>query len=361
NAISLMFFPIFVLYAVFLYVTKKKSREFLLQTVLVFLSGFFLSAFFLGPAFFEGKYTLRDIVTKNEYMNRFETIERFFFGKWNYGGTGQFSVQIGIVQWIAVGLTPLGLFIYRKQKNALWLLCAGSFVLFFTTLFLMTKPSLPLWEVVTILQKFQFPWRLLSVSVFLSGLMVALVVDALKGRISSVLIIVLVAFLFFVNMGFWYPKGYIKNPDIFYSGIYNGTTDTGESAPIWSVRFMEHRAGTSSSVIEGRAEIAQITRSSTRHQYKISADVPSRILENTLYFPGWNVSVNGTNVPLEFQDPRFRGLITYFIPKGESNVQVVFSETKLRLVADFISLGTFVLLLGYAVYLMTQRLWRNSR
>ena len=191
--------------------------------------------------------------------------------------------------------------------------------------------------------------------------MLALVAGQFKNRLSLAVMVGLVACLLLVSLGNWYPKGYIRNPDVFYSGIYNGTTDTGESAPIWSVRFMEHQATTSSSVIEGNAEIMPVARNSTSHQYRMVATVPSRILENTLYFPGWNVSVNGENVPLEFQDPRFRGLITYFIPKGESIVQVVFSETKLRLVSDLISLGTFVLLLGYAVYLMTRRIWRNSQ
>ncbi len=361
NAISLMFLPIFVLYFFYLYFTEQKTTSFVVQVICVLVCGFLLSAFFWVPAFFEGKYTLRDIVTKNEYLNRFETLDRFLYGRWSYGGTGQFSVQIGVFQWLGLVLSPLVFLKYLKVKSNLWLLLAGSFVLFFVTLFLMTKTSLPMWEIVTILQKFQFPWRLLSVSVFLCSIMIALIANAFKDRLSLGIIAVFVVLLLFFNMNYGHAKGFIRHPEAFYTGIYNGTTDTGESAPIWSVRFMEHRARNQSEVIDGAAQITRLARSTTNHEYLIVANAPSRIVENTLYFPGWRVSVNGKKVPIEFQDPRFRGLITYFVPKGVNAVTVKFSETKLRLISDLISLVVFVLLVGYAVYLFSQRLWRSSQ
>ena len=96
NAISLMFLPISFLYALYLYSKQKKYFQ---NIMLIFILGFGVSAFFWMPAFFEGKFTLRDIVTAGDYKSRFVDFRSLLYGSWSYGGTGQFSVQIGIFHW----------------------------------------------------------------------------------------------------------------------------------------------------------------------------------------------------------------------------------------------------------------------
>lgn len=122
------------------------------------------------------------------------------------------------------------------------------------------------------------------------------------------------------------------------------TTDTGESSPIWSIRFMEHTPNAVSEVIDGEATIQQTYRSTTRHTYTITASKPSRILENTLYFPGWNTYVDNTPVTMQFQDPNYRGLITYDISQGSHVVSVRFEDTKVRKLANIISIVSGFLL-----------------
>lgn len=361
NAISLMFFPILLLYVCYLYFTQGRKLLFLLKVFSGLVLGFLLAAFFWVPAFFEGKYTLRDIVTGDEYRSRFETWTRFLYSPWSFGGTGQFSVQIGAMQWVGVLLAPVAAFTYYKKKNRLWLLCVACLVIFFITLFMMTKSALPLWEAVTVLQKFQFPWRLLTIATFLSALLLALFVYSLKERKQTFSIVLVAVLLLYFNKDYWHAKGFSHNPESYYTGVYNGTTDTGESAPIWSVRFMEHRAKAQSYAIEGQATVKVQAKDSIAHTYEIVAEKPSRILENTLYFPGWKVFVNGNEVPTQFQDERYRGLITYNVPQGKNSVDVRFSETKLRFVADILSLCGFVLLTLYTLYLFLPKLWRRFR
>lgn len=361
NAISIMFFPLIALYTVYLFYRDGKHWLPLLKVALFILFGFALSAFFWMPAFLEGKYTLRDIVTGNEYKSRFETWSRFFYSPWNYGGTGQFSVQVGVMQWLGVVASPFAVLSYFKKRNRLWIFCSITVVFFFLALFLMTSNALPLWEKVTLLQKFQFPWRLLSVVVFLSSLLLALFVNTFKEKKQLILTVIIALMLLLFNTNYWHAKGYSRYPESYYKDIYNGTTDTGESAPIWSVRFMEKKAKVQTYPITGDARITSLSKNSTSREYFIVAEVPSRILENTLYFPGWNVKVNGENAQLEFQDERYRGLITYFVPKGESRVRVAFTETKLRMAADVISIAGIVLLVLYEVYLVSSKLWRRSR
>ena len=76
----------------------------------------------------------------------------------------------------------------------------------------------------------------------------------------------------------------------------------------------------------------------------MKAFTPSRIIVNTLYFPGWQVLVDGYPVEIQFQDPSWRGLMTFNVSAGEHQVVVKFGETRLRMFADVISLVGFVVL-----------------
>ena len=64
----------------------------------------------------------------------------------------------------------------------------------------------------------------------------------------------------------------------------------------------------------------------------------ARLVENTLYFPNWQILANGKVLPLEFQDPEFRGLMTFWLEPGEYQLEVILKETKLRQMANCLSL-----------------------
>lgn len=55
-------------------------------------------------------------------------------------------------------------------------------------------------------------------------------------------------------------------------------------------------------------------------------------------------------VDIEFQDPNYRGIITFNVPKGQYLLEVVFTNTRLRTLADAISIVTAFLLLVFYIY-----------
>lgn len=239
-----------------------------------------------------------------------------------------------------------------------------SLVAFLFTLFLMTEFSQLLWHKLTILQKFQFPWRFLSLIVFFSALVGAIVMNDLVIKLSGykvlkfahynfrlyhVITILFVILILLANKGYWQPREYLYKSESFYTGIYDSTTDTGESAPIWSVRFMEKRPKGHMEVIGGKAIISEGRRTSTEHRYLIDVKENAIMMENTLYFPGWKILVDGVSVPIEFQDRRHHGIMTFALDKGKHDVVVKLEETKLRLLADWISLGSLVILVGWGL------------
>jgi len=359
NALLLMFLPFVIIYAIYLVFNSKNKRLLAISYLLLASLGLGMSFFFLYPAFAEGKYTLRDIVASTEYFSRFVRLDQLFYGPWSYGISGQFTVQVGIMQWLlALGSLLLAPSLFRKDRKllAFYLIV---FIIFIASLFLMLKESDFIWRTITTLQKFQFPWRFLSVSVFTAAILGGLFVHLFKNEdIRKAILVVVLVSTFVLTRDYWKAKDYLQKPESFYTGIYNSTTDTGESSPIWSVRFMEKRAGAHAEVIRGEATIREVFRTSTRRRYEIESTYKSRIRENTLYFPGWRVYIDGERYDgVQFQDPLHRGLMTFYVPGGKHIIDVEFHETRTRTVANYISLASFVLVIGtlFKTYKLSQK------
>jgi len=343
NALSLMFLPLIFGYIGYLiYCSKRK----LLSTVYYLLStifGLLLSAFFWFPAFFEGKYTLRDIVTKNN-ITGFESFFRLIWSPWSYGGTGSLSVQVGIMQWLGIVSAPFLIWLFWRKKDKIWLYLLFLFFCFWLAIFLILPGSKTFYLAIPILQKFQFVWRFLSLAIFPPAIFIGALIYLLPRRFKLFTVYCLLFTVLLLNKDYWQAKGFSYKDESFYSGVYASTTDTGESSPRWSVRFMEKFPKAPVEIIEGKAQIDNFWRKTTRQEFTVKAFTPSRIIVNTLYFPGWQVLVDGYPVEIQFQDPSWRGLMTFNVSAGEHQVVVKFGETRLRMFADVISLVGFVVL-----------------
>lgn len=359
NAISIMFLPIFFGWFVLQFFIHKRVGLFFGQSLSLLL-GFGLSAFFWIPAFLEGKYTLRDIVTGGgEYADRFVSITSLLYGDWNYGITGQFSTQIGIggLVWGVIGL----IFLLNKKKNKKMQISFFWYLVFLGSVFLMIPISKPIYEIVTTLQKFQFPWRFLSVTVFSLSIVSAISVSYFKPSYQKILVLVSLIMIAILAYSQVKAKGYLVQADEFYKDIYQGTTDTGESAPIWSVRFMEKEPKSPVEVIGGKALVGSYNKSTAKRTYEVQASGSATIRENTLYFPNWEVYVNGVIVPLQYQDPNNRGVMTFKVPDGVNKVEVVFKDTKVRIFANLISVLSGIGLIFIATYYYYKKLYAQKK
>jgi len=360
NAISLMFMPIIFLYTLFIFCTTNNKKLQIYQYTSILVLGLGLSAFFWIPAFFEGKYTLRDIVTSSDYSERFLQFKDFIYGEWNYGITGQFTTQIGISHWILTILSlPVALSLHKK-KNKFWILTLGSFIIFVLTLFLMHSSSKFIWENISTLQKFQFPWRFLSVTVFVSSLLGGIVLSSLNKFRFMVFSLLIIA-IFLLNKDYWKAQGYLYKPESFYKGIYNSTTDTGESSPVWSVRFMEKAPKAHLELLDGDAKITETKRMSTHHAYNVEVKQKTLFAENTLYFPGWEIRANSNPVKIEYQNQQYRGIMLFFLDKGNYKIESLYRETKLRAFADAISVVVFFNILGFVFFRLARYLFVKNK
>lgn len=342
NAISLMFMPLFFFYILFLIYTSEKRFKLFIHYSLFIILGLALSAFFWLPSLYEGKYTLRDIViSPKEVLSRFPEARELFFPSFK---VSNLSFYLGLPQILVCLLASYSILNLKKRKNTLCFFSLFSFLFYLATVFMLLEVSGPIWRTFTILQKFQFPWRLLALTSFLPAIFGASLVFVLKKDFLAWLLVIAAIFS---TYPFWQPTDYLYQSERDLIENYMGTTDTGESSPRWSVRGMEKRAKAPMGVIDGAAEIRVLEKISTRHVFGVQAKKRTRLVDNTLYFPGWQVFVDGEKVDVEFQDSNYRGLITFFVQEGEHRVEITFSETRFRFVSDLISLfGLGILVLG---------------
>ncbi len=350
NVIALITVPFIFLYGIYLiYISKNRKSLFVNLSALI-IFGFALSAFFWVPALLEGKFTLRNIVTKGGYVSRFVNFKALIYGPWSYGGSGVFTQQLGLVQWLALLISPVLAFVFWLKKDKIYLLVLACLLYTLLAIFLMLPISNFLWARIMLLQNFQFPWRFLAITVFATAVLAALMIHAIPKKLQLIVVLILIALVLFVSKDYVKAKGYLYKPVSFYTGIYSGTTDTGESSPIWSVRFMEHFPKAHLEVLDGKATVKEIKRTSTDHQYTVTVAKRTLFEENTLYFPGWEIKANNVPVNIQFQDMQYRGTMLFFLEKGNYTVGTKYSETKLRLICDLISLVSLIALGGLFIF-----------
>ena len=345
NAVSLMILPILCFYVLILGANR--------HTLVAALLGLSLSAFFWFPALIEGKYTLREVVMRGDtFTDGFVYLRQLIIPSWGYGVSARgpndgMSFQIGVIQWLVVSLAAV---IFARgrldpfiKKLALLFLLAFGF-----SVFIMLEVSLPVWQMITVIKKFQFPWRWLTVSVVAAAFLAASLSRHFKlARVAALLI---VGLLVLQTMWYWQPKGFLPQSEPEIIADYVGTTDTGESTPLWAIRWQEKPSPQNLSVVWGAPIDYQIHRRDAEiHEYTVTASVTTQISDNTLYFPGWKVYVDGEPVEITYADANWRGEITFPVPPGTHSVRVVFEETKLRRVADITSLVSLALLVALAL------------
>lgn len=353
NSVSLCFFLALVLFVLFF---GKNLANYIWGFVSLSF-GLGLSAFFWLPALWERKYTYGDLFMKDLYLEHFPTIKQLFWPNLFNQSTGyvhDIAVQIGIIHLLALGL-GLFLLLRKRLKKVEKKVMIFSLTIFFVCLFFMQTISIPLWEKLPLLRQFQFSWRLLALVTLAGSLAGVSFFTAFQIKRKN-LFWLLAGLVLLVSLNYWQPTlGFDQINEEDYWDYPLNTTYFGEADTIWAEgppkQYPEERI----EIIEGEGEISEFQRDSVTQKFQVKADSEINVLSRTLFFPGWRVFVNSQQIPIEFQDQNYRGLITFRLPAGEHQVEINFGRTKDRIGAEIVSLGSAILLLVLTGLFVLQR------
>lgn len=344
-----IFSPFFIFYFFYLGFDFKKVTYFCLS---VFLS-IGLTAYYIAPLIIENKYTHYDMspFKGKEYASQFLNITKLLIPNWTfidvYGNKEYQTYQIGLVQIILL-ITSLVLVLIKSKGKFKGIIAKSNGLFFvglltFTIALILTLPiSDQIYKIFPFLSSIQYPWRFLSLIVFSIALITSITLSRLSGwvlKLSGLLIIIsLLSYL-------PHATGHIYHyfPDTYYLNNIEINVDAFVTLPRWAAQPDKYPRITSRyEIIEGDMTVTTLGRTSTSHTYDITAKTDSRFADSTFYFPGWKVFIDSKPVEIQFQDPSYRGIITFKIPNGRHFIEVVFKNTKVRLIADLISLVSLV-------------------
>lgn len=310
--------------------------------------GLGLSAYFWIPALFERQYVVG--LNTVDFRQHFVAVYELLIPSWGteFSGNGfggnKISFQIGVIS-IIILLLAVMMFIRSKDKKMKQLF--GLMMLtVVAALFLMLPFTLRIWERIPPIQFMQYPWRLLSVCIPCIAFFGAYVAFYLKKPFWLIIIGVL-AFGF--SFRYMQPVLYAPRDTDYYLSRRNftdGTSSMGNSfSTIWT-GWKSERSPYLMEVLNGKMAGNMKTNSFLTKAFTITTDGVADVSLPILYFPGWEVLVDGTKIPIDY---RTDGTIRFSVPGGTHTVLVRFTETFVRMIGDLVSCITLVWVAGWGI------------
>ncbi|NLG06370.1 MAG: hypothetical protein GX559_01580 [Candidatus Pacebacteria bacterium] len=388
NLSALMFIPLLLLFA--LLTSQKKQR---LRIFFTFVLAGLSSAFYILPAFLEQNLTRVNAIFTDyfDYRLHFVYIRQLFWDNWAYGGSAwgtgdDISFFLGYGQLLAIIALLLIIFhkLYpeflaklknKKHKILLFdqrlknLLIVLAF--FIVTLFLTLQKSQLLWSIFPIFSYLQFPWRWFGASLFFLAVSFAAGLFLFKKLHVRYWLVLLITLVTLTNFRYFRAEKIIDNPGDYYTDQKisiagdiskilpdyiplqmanqellaefnqqhpepvvwlekeNAASNDGESD---AEKMSDINHTSDIKIIDAQLEKKQ----SQREIWSFNLENEELVNFKIANFPGWQAKVNGQNIEV-LSSPNL-GNIQLALPAGELEVELYFTENKLRLIADCLSL-----------------------
>lgn len=338
-------FPVaaYFLFSLFTKANKKQKKEILLQSGLSIALAIASVSYYLFPLLIELRYFHQVKLEPNFTSEMFLSLKQLIDPQWYYTfthpGPRANYIKYGVIELIIL-LVSLSTSIYFIKKKK-WTDNEKSFIFWSVIAVLSTLLLLPIskpFYYVPIVEMIQYPWRFLSILQFVIPLLFVSLFQHFKKLQRTPLLLLIIAIVLFLRLPQFYGKNYIHQPESDY--IFNkANLHSTNLNTVWSSDTDDYPTKTQQAeIIEGEGVLTSLDERNSSRKYQVSADTQLRILENTFYFPGWKVFVDGEATTIQYQDPSYRGLITFTVPSGEHEVIVKYTQTMTRKVTDLLTL-----------------------
>lgn len=321
-----------------------------------------LGSFYILPSYFQKNLTRIDgtiTVGYFDYHQHFLCAKQLFYGAWGFGGSlpgcsDDLSFAFGAFTII---LFALGIFsIVWQRNNRLKRIGITCFLAALLFSFLTIGRSVWIWDQISLLRYFQFPWRLLTFAhVFLAIVAAGSTLILKKNKIWGWLITGLLLGVVVTQLTFYRPQNQIASQNL--SEFYN-------TSPLWI------RSQTSKTLndylppqvkdeslptpIDSRLEVKLgelviVEDKPARVKAQVKCRESCRVSVNIFQFPGWQAVVDGTIKPLQKTSV---GLPIYFLEldAGDHEITVQRMQEGVERLANAVSSATLGIILVYLFF-----------
>lgn len=320
NTLTLLFIPIIFFYG---YLRQKD----LLFVISYLLFGFCLSAFFWVPALYDLQFTIFN-------STKVSIWENYFSGVNLIGLSTIFILIISAATFL------------QKNKRSIPKTFIYFFILAIGSLFFATQASELVWKLLPV-SFVQFPFRFLSITILSVSFLCAFLLSQFPKKTSLILSGAIIIMLIINAKPFIWSLLYFDKGDAFYSTNEATTTVQDEYMPGWVKEKPVRHFTNKVEIKSGSGIVSDVSWNGKRVSAKVLAKEDIIVVVNTIYFPGWNVYLNGKKTTIFYNNKM--GVIEVSVASGNYNLEAVFEETPLRLASDAVTIGSFIGLLFYVI------------
>lgn len=371
NLSMIIFIPLLLALLVFLLINKK-SYNFLGLVIGSFSLAILLSSFYLLPMVVEKRLVHVDTTTYGyfSFTEHFKGLRKVLLDRsWGWGSSirevpgGErdgMSYQIG---WVHLLGWALALYsarsLWHKNKFLGKLIVLLSLILAFS-IFMIHPRSEFIWKLVEPLKYLQFPWRFLSIVIFLIAFLSGSIFLALEKRklwLWWVLVVLVVALNFF----YFRPEKFIHVTEEQLLTGENWDRQIKRSIfdylPIFAKEPPAELASSRYEILTGKAEIRDFTEGTNWIKFKADVKEHTIIRLSQYYFPNWIVRVDGKEINVEYMNNNL-GLMTFILGEGSHSIEARLHDTLIRSFANWVTLaGLFIFTLLFLLQFKSVQGW----
>jgi len=333
NILGLFFTGLAVLYTLYILGVYRRLHHFLYVCAL-FTLGIGMSAVFWMPSLMEKGYVVG--LQIYSVTSHFGELYQLLFPSWGNGlftdSVNGMSIQIGTVL-IAVLIGSVIWLLIHKTIEAAWV---WWIIVAVVSIVMILPYSRIVWETIPLIGYTQFPWRLLSITIFAIAICSAYLCSRIRYLWGVVIVLAaMVSISHAVVPAYYYDRDdqyYLAGPG--YNAV-EGTNSSGNAFQTKWITQLPQRADERISVVEGEGSVAFGTQSPTQRTLIVDA-VDELIVDLPIaYFPGW---------VLEMQEgyrdvtPSPAGRIRVTLPQGNYTASVLLRPTFVQTIAGIISM-----------------------
>ena len=362
--LALWLIPLGLWFFLHLYLSKHK-RAYFFSSLLVMVLSLLLTCYYWLPAFLEKKHTIFNSALSSYYQTHFVALSQLIYSKWGFGfdflGTqdDMMSFQIGISQWLIIVLAApvllIKIFFKEKGLSKKFALPFYFLIIFILSLYLMLPSSAWFYEAVKKVMIIDLPWRFLGVAVFSASVLGGSLIKFIKNSSLKILIITfLVGVAIYTNRNHLKVNQYTYFPNAEYWQDQETSNQYDDYAPLWFTKpFLDREIQLITQT--GESENTLLKRTSNTFVFKSEVQSPQAEISTRIsYWPGWETFVDNQKISTSYQED---GRIKIILNQGNHLVELVFKETKLRRLANWLSFLTLLILFS----LSARFLFKNAK
>lgn len=337
NLSALMLVPFLGIWILFR-LWKKLSGPKVEGLICAVLITFLLCAFYLLPIIFESRLVALGEIAHGYYDFglHFVSLKQLFWSNfWGYGGSiwgvnDGLSFAVGYLHWVLPIVLGVWLVLSRRSKqNVGWLVITA---LGFLALFLTHGKSDLLWKIIPPLKYLQFPWRFLSLAVFL----LALSSGVFAKLVNRWMIVAMIVVVILLNFSFFRPDIWLDvNDGQYFSSASWDQQRSSAISDYWpntSTKVPDDFAPQLPQFVIGNGLVKEISKGAHKASYEVKVNTDyAKLVFPIVYFPAWTSSLGPVSSSGDLN------LVTLRPTRGTHIVNLVFKDTPVRSLGNWIS------------------------